>query len=243
MKLIEFISPNDETMRLVSGFSRNSLPYPSTHLIPKWFKDTPKFLPNEPKVDRSGDPNTTVRNCMPFQDLMGAGYHIPLPCDVWIERNDNGNVSVRWALDKLLLFVPHDTIRNKLMPVEVGYEPILFKVINPWIIKTPSNYSCIFQSPYGHDLPFHSVGSLVDTDKHPAQVNIPIMLKKGFSGLIEKGTPFVQVIPFKREEWTSNIKIDDGTMQSKWDYAHTYFFDRYRRFFRSKKVFKCPFHR
>jgi hypothetical protein len=242
MNLIEFISPNEETMGLVSGFTKLSMPQAARNNIPQWFKDTPKFLPNTPKVDRRGDPNTTVRNCMPFLDLLTAGYHIPFPCDVWVER-EGPNTSVRWAQDQLLLFVQHDPIRNNLLPQYEGFDPVLFKVVNPWIVKTPKGYSTIFQQPYGHDLPFLSLNSIVDTDKHPTGVNIPIAFKKGFSGLIPKGTPFVQVIPFKREEWTSGIKIDDGTLKSNWDKAHQSFFDRYRKFFRSKKVFKCPFHR
>jgi hypothetical protein len=242
VKLIEFISPNEDTMKLVSGFDNKSLPFPSKDCIPQWFKDTPKFLPNQPKVDRRGDPNTTVRNCMPFLDLMTAGYHIPFPCDVWIER-EGPNTSVRWAQDQLLLFVQHDSTRNNLLPEIAGHDPVLFKVVNPWIVKTPKGYSTIFQQPYGHDLPFQSLESIVDTDKHPVGVNIPFAFKKGFTGLIPKGTPFIQVIPFKREEWTSNIKIDDGTLKSTWDKAHQSFFDRYRKFFRAKKVFKCPFHR
>jgi len=243
VKLIEFISPNEDTMKLVSGFDNKSLPFPSKDCIPQWFKDTPKFLPDQALVDRHGDPNTTVRSCMPFLDLVTAGYHIPLPCDVWVEREASGNISIRWAQDELLLFTQHDPTRNKLLPQEDGFDPVLFKVVNPWIIKTPKDYSCILQHPYGHDLPFIALSSLVDTDKHPTGINIPIKIKKDFKGLIPRGTPFVQVIPFKREGWQSDISIDNGTLKRKWDKAHQYFFDRYKKFFRSEKTFKCPFHR
>ena len=241
MKLIEFISPDKETMALVSGFSHNSLPHAAKENIPDWYKATPKFIPNESKIDSYGDPNTTVRNCMPFLDLMTAGYHLPLPCDVWIERKGD-YTSIKWSQDELKLFTPHDVVRSTTIPIEEGYDKVEFKIINPWIVRTPKGYSTIFQSPFGHDIPFKSVPAIVDTDEFPLPVNIPIMIKKNFEGFIPKGTPFVQVIPFKREEWTSGISIDDGTLKNKWNNAQQNFFDRYRKFFRSKKVFKCPFH-
>jgi hypothetical protein len=237
MELIEFLTPDEKTLKLIAG----SYPYPANQKIPQWFLDTPKFIPDAPKVDRMGDPLTTIRSCVPFMDLMTAGYHIPLPCDVWVHR-EGDTTSVRWSQDELTLVIPHDPIRNKLMPTSEAYEHILFKIANPWIIRTPKNYSSIVQHPYGHDLPFESIASIVDTDKFPIPINIPIRFKKNFQGLIPKGTPFIQVIPFKREEWKSNMSYDDGQLESIWYKAHSYFFDRYRRFFRAKKTFKCPFH-
>ena len=32
---------------------------------------------------------------------------------------------------------------------------------------------------------------------------IPFFIKKGFEGIIPKGTPFAQLIPFRKETWVS----------------------------------------
>jgi hypothetical protein len=36
--------------------------------------------------------------------------------------------------------------------------------------------------------------------------NLPFFLKEGFEGIIPKGTPIAQIIPFKRESW--NLQKD-----------------------------------
>jgi hypothetical protein len=52
---------------------------------------------------------------------------------------------------------------------------------------------------------------VVDTDAYPLVVLFPFMMKNTFEGVIEKGTPVVQIIPFKREDWKKRIydKISD----------------------------------
>lgn len=240
MPKIEFIAKDQETFDHIKNF----LPYPSKKNIPAWFKTTPKFLPEEPKVDKFGNPNTTVRNCMPFLDLMAAGYHLPLPCDVSIKTDKSGKTFIYWSNGNISLFSEHDYRRNTTIPSDLEYDIVRFKIVNPWIVKTEKEYSCIFQSPYMHDIPFEAVSAIVDTDKHPIPVNIPIKIKKNFNGIIPKGTPFVQVIPFKREEWESSVSVDDGSLNTIWNnVVLNFIFDRYKKFFRSKKVFKCPFHK
>jgi hypothetical protein len=55
------------------------------------------------------------------------------------------------------------------------------------------------------DLPFYSLGAVVDTDSHPVPVNFPFFVKKNFTGLLPAGTPIIQAIPFKREDWEMSI--------------------------------------
>jgi hypothetical protein len=50
----------------------------------------------------------------------------------------------------------------------------------------------------------------VDTDKHSLQINFPIVINGDkypvLETLIKKGTPYVQIIPFKRDSWKMNLK-------------------------------------
>lgn len=224
-------------------------PYPAKQKYPEWLKKMPMFFSNV-KVDEFGDPLETVKKCMPFHDAMTAGYHIPLPCDVWVDRQNN-NFNIQWAADRIDLVSKHYPQQMDSSKIEDDYEKILFKWKNPWIVKTPKNWSCLFIQPLHQDnVPFKGFTGLVDTDKFPRPVNIPFVIKKNFEGLIPKGTPFIQVIPFKRDSFISSFSFDDGTYLNAWNKAKTVFFDRYKKFFRQPKQFldesespksKCPF--
>ena len=39
------------------------------------------------------------------------------------------------------------------------------------------------------------------------EINVPFVIKNNFSGIIERGTPMFQVIPFKREKWDSKFDV------------------------------------
>jgi hypothetical protein len=61
-----------------------------------------------------------------------------------------------------------------------------------------------------------------------------------FEGLIPKGTPIAQVIPFKREDWQMKIGskeelIEQNNITQK---LQTKFFDRYKSMFWTKKEYK-----
>jgi len=184
--------------------------------------------------------------------MMSAGYHIPLCSDVWVDNNGPNNLSFKWSWELGDIVTLQKPDQHQTYPVSLGGYPSVFKWVNQWIVKTPPGWSCLFVHPQHHEeLPFRCLSAMVDTDKHPTPVNFPFFLRKGFSGLIPKDTPIIQVIPFKRESFTATCGWDEeGILKKTWDKAHTVFFDRYSRFFRSTKEFKevetktkasCPF--
>jgi len=61
-----------------------------------------------------------------------------------------------------------------------------------------------------NDLPFYSVSAIVDTDKFPTRDPYAFFIKRGFKGIIHRGTPMLQVIPFKREDWSMSIVEPNG---------------------------------
>ena len=70
----------------------------------------------------------------------------------------------------------------------------------------PDGYSGLIVHPLNRlDLPFFTISGTVDFDTfyYPKVTNIPFYIKKGFSGIIPKGTPMFQIIPVKREHWES----------------------------------------
>jgi hypothetical protein len=240
---IKFLAQKKELLEFLEK------PFVAKKITPEWLKKMGSFHPSDIKVDEMGDPLTTVKKCMPFNDARTAGYFIPLPCDVYVERKPQ--LHIKWSSDQIELIGTHQNWQFEEYPVPKGYETeVAFKWLNPWIIKTPKNWSCLYTHPIHFDeLPFQSLTGLVDTDKFPYPVNFPFFLKNDFEGLIPKGTPFIQVIPFKREKFISTYSYDDGRYQKLWLKARTVFFDRYKKFFRTPKEFlegeiekpKCPF--
>jgi hypothetical protein len=93
--------------------------------------------------------------------------------------------------------------KNKNLP--------FYKILNPWKIKTPKGYSCLFVSPLNNsDDRFSIIPAIVDTDIFPNEINFPIVINGDkypiLDTIIKKGTPYVQIIPFKRDPWKMTVK-------------------------------------
>jgi hypothetical protein len=88
---------------------------------------------------------------------------------------------------------------------------------------------------------FTILPGIVDTDEYYAPVNFPFVIDDPeFQGLIPKGTPIAQIIPFKRD--TCEIKIGEEqdlrlTIKNI-QKLQTTFFDRYKNMFRQDKNYK-----
>jgi len=219
-------------------------PTPAYNSRPNWYEKMPSYINGKKEVDENGDPTSTMKKCMPLFDMMTAGYHITLPCDIWV-KNDGVNVIFKPSSDDLNLVSGHPKEQYQHYPIDNSYYDFVFKWFNNWIVNTEKGWSCLFVHPYHYDdLPFHTFSGMVDTDKHPTPVNFPFIFKKDFTGLIPKGTPIVQIIPFKREKFVHEYNYDQGFFKKLWDKAHTEFFNRYGKNFRTKKVYQeksCPF--
>ena len=116
---------------------------------------------------------------------------------------------------------------------------VLMKFINPWIIKTPEGWSTIFKNPpneWSNDICL--IEAIVDTDTYHSYVNLPYVWTGNQKGewLIPRGTPLLQVIPFKREETKyeiKNINYDDYMkVQNK---LSSLLYDRYKKLFWHKR--------
>ena len=88
------------------------------------------------------------------------------------------------------------------------------KILNPWTIKTPPGYSCLFVPPLNNcDDRFDIIPGIVDTDCWDIEINFPFVFNgdkyETLETVITRGTPYVQVIPFKRDSWEMKIKTQD----------------------------------
>jgi hypothetical protein len=67
------------------------------------------------------------------------------------------------------------------------------------------------------------------------------MNEKGFEGVLKAGTPMVQVIPFKRDEFISEVYLSDHEYKEKYPKSKINtenFLDSYKKNIWHKKIFR-----
>tara|TARA_R110000787_G_scaffold82_1_gene311 strand:- start:3036 stop:3782 length:747 start_codon:yes stop_codon:yes gene_type:complete len=212
-KIIEFSAPK-EYLNI-----KNTKPISSVLNIPEWYKKIPHTIDQK-----------TVKGCMPFLDTLKAGYILKMPIDFRLQHNVKRNDTRTTRGDSEVEGWNNSFVKslnvNKKNTLEVhpisqlgNSSPIIqknktlpfHKILNPWIIKTPPGYSCLFVPPLNNtDDRFSIIPGIVDTDKFKLQVNFPFVVNGDkypvLDTTIKIGTPYVQVIPFKREGWEMKFK-------------------------------------
>lgn len=220
------------------GTGKDYQPVPASEVIPNWYKNMSSYVNGEKKPSGKGDSSATIKRCMPVFDALTAGYILHTPTDVYVSQK-NGQPWYEWPSWEVLEFHPIEQAPSH--PNNTGHKLGYPKWINPWAIKTPKGYSCLFVPPVHRESTFRILEGIVDTDTYYAQVNFPFVLNNPkFQGLIPAGTPMVQVIPFKRESWSMEFG-DEKSMKETKDIVKTLrtrFFDSYKTFFRHPKEYR-----
>jgi hypothetical protein len=211
-------------------------PQPASKFIPDWYKNMESYIGGNKKPSGDGGTKTTIKRCMPVFDAITAGYIITSPADVYVSIK-NEQQYFEWSSLGLIQFHPIEQA-----PEHPNRKPHAYpKWMNPWAIKTPKGYSVLFTQPMHRESVFNILPGIVDTDTYTAPVNFPMVINDpNFEGLIPKGTPIAQVIPFKREDWRMEIgSIEELKEQhSITQKLQTKFFDRYKSMFWSRKEYK-----
>jgi hypothetical protein len=179
-------------------------PLPAKLALPEWFRRIPA-------VDRSvlsaTNNGLTVKRCMPFLDAMTLGYILPIGATVRLQISEQGRkVDAGWEFDRVMVS-NHGSYQIAGHPL-ADRPPMKFH--NYWTIKTPPGWSCLFVAPLNRPyLPVEILAGVVDTDTYASLINFPFVAT-GCDGvhIVEKGTPLVQVIPFKRCEAELELRKD-----------------------------------
>jgi hypothetical protein len=181
-------------------------PVSAKEVIPKWYKDLSRYsVGDKLSIDSSGGANMGVKACMPFLDSLTSGYIIKLHCDILVEWQDDDNFTMKWTSDMPPLTSRGEAI-GKSIPTTEGYTPFLQAWEIKYCFKVPKGYSVLVTQPFNRlDLPTLATSGIVDADNGIGTGGVPFALKKGFSGIIEAGTPILQMLPFKREDWKKEL--------------------------------------
>lgn len=227
----------------------NSRPKPTKLNIPDWYKEISHDLKQR-----------TIKGCMPFLDTLTTGYILNMPIEYRIKHNvkyeDEQTTQAFAQLEpnsEIYHFTNINTYKNESHPIEqLGMKcPFIqknktmniHKILNPWVIETPPGYSCIFLPPLNNgDDRFSIIPGIVDTDLFPNEINFPFIINGDkypvLDTVIKEGTPYVQVIPFKRESWKMKIETltkNKNLRHSLWSIENIY---RYKNKFWNKKIWR-----
>lgn len=212
-------------------------PKPASKLIPEWYRNTDSYSNGEKKPNGNGGTTATIKRCMPVFDAITSGYIIELPADVFVSIKD-GQQWFEWSDFGLISF---HAVEQALEHPDRKLSLMYPKWSNPWCIETPKGYSTLFVQPFHRQSIFTIFPGIVDTDQYVSPVNFPFTINDPtFEGLIPKGTPIAQVIPFKRDSW--QMELGKEKQLEKWRKVDrllaSKFFDKYKSMFWSKKEYK-----
>jgi len=209
---------------------------PAIELIPDWYKKIPVYLEDNEK-------SLTVKRCMPFFDSLSLGYHMILAQDVYFVVNEN-EILFKSELvpnsSDMAIFKRDKNLTGDMVSPR-GYAKIDFTWLTQVSLGLPEGYSALFTHPLNRfDLPFITLSGVVDGEIELSNGNIPFYIEENFEGIIKKGTPIIQIIPFKRENFSLERK--DGMYNSSKNVAIREKTEEeaypYRKKFRKRKIFK-----
>lgn len=214
------------TVEFIKLYEDNFLePVPAQKVLPVWYSKQPasEYIFKEDK-----NKDLTIKRCIPFLDAMSIGYYLVTTVDHYIEWN-NDIPSIKTGAQNAVS--QHETTQFKEFPIPSSYALPAFKWNNPFLFKTPAGYSTAFSHPNNFlHLPFTSLSGVVDTDTFFNTVNFPFFIKRGFSGLIPKGTPVIQMLPFERGSWQSSTSNASDILKKRHkDISDTFESGRYNQ--------------
>lgn len=196
---IKFVStvPGLETLEDVR-------PVPAREFYPKWWREMPFH------DKQSG--SYTAKSCPAFPDFFSQGFILPMWADTTLEY-DPKTTGYRWEVREGLPYKwdihPNSQFIDHVKKVSFqgSAAQSVFKTESPWKIITPKGYS-VLQVPlfYHFNNDFSVLPGIIKSDSYHGanhQVLVHGENKKSFE--IKRGTPFVQYIPIKREEFELDV--------------------------------------
>ena len=191
-------------------------PEPASMNVPDWYKKQLSYHEND-KTPKNGSQTLTIKKCMAISDAMLSGYVLKAPCDIYIDTTNEEDPVYQMA-NNLTFSRPitgsHEEYQYNEMPIDKDfYVKKLLRVNMIWLVKTMPGYSCMFLNPLlGDKSPLNAIPGVIDTDTFYPVGLFSFLVKKNYKGTIKKGTPLLQVIPFKREDYSHELVQDNDIL-------------------------------
>jgi hypothetical protein len=248
--------PKKITFMPVSELASDVTPTPSSRSIPDWYKKQSKFVSGNVGKLTNGGYDSTVKKCPAISDTLTAGYTLYTPVDIYLNTTGERiiwqeSISSRFlgessSKDTVLGRVPIVGMHSKEQVSEYEFDRELymseiFRIHPQWVVITEPGYSTLFISPMNRDnSPLEAIPGVIDTDTYASNGALSFLVKKGFDGVIKQGTPILQVIPFKREEYEMEIleKPDTKRLEEQSASIRSVFINGYRIKKWVKKIYK-----
>ena len=225
-------------------------PTPARMGVADWWKDMDRYNYDIESEITARFPHrdfSTARSCPALNDAFNFGYILYNPLDAYIDATEEDSIS--WYVPEINLSVMdsddqsyigiHLQKQFKTLKNDSSFHKHALKLNTFFGIRTESGYSSWITHPIGrNDLPFRMLDGIIDTDKHVARFPYGFFIKKGFKGVIKAGTPLIQVIPFRREDFISEIvDSDHERARSESISINLLFTNFYRKFYWTRKKF------
>jgi len=214
-KKIEFVLDPNFTLPI-------NTPIPAASILPNWWKEGESFINKETgylDIDKPELKTAGMKICMPFLDALNSGYFLTTWADIEIIKNDGVEIEYKY-LDKnskeeyihsntdWQLISERKGAIGYTIPRPAGHAHNHMVWNGKWGWKVPKGWSVLVTHPLNQaQLPFTTLSGIVDSDRFVPNGNIPFFLKEGWTGIIEKGTPFAQLIPINRQEWVATSRV------------------------------------
>jgi hypothetical protein len=187
-----------------------STPRPIGKTIPDWYRDADRFARNPEtgqhwQLPDGGGKIPTWKACPAVFDVMGSGYTYCTPCDIEFFEDSAGNIQAQVLDPQHQNFLyARDPLPQFVAPP--GYHARHFAWWPDWALELPAGYSALYTHPLNRfELPFLTTNGIVDNDQAVLPSTMPFFFVQGMTGVLPAGTPYAQIIPFKREHWVAEI--------------------------------------
>tara|TARA_Y100000004_G_scaffold191427_1_gene250211 strand:+ start:514 stop:1266 length:753 start_codon:yes stop_codon:yes gene_type:complete len=181
-------------------------PVPASQMIPEWFTKLKMDLarPEHKPYPIMGDllkkwSSHTIKKCPAVVDYFSEGYIIPLWSDMLIQRRGQDfhfETNHDQGIGSTIEF--HDEAQFGTYPFKRKDLRKAVKFTSPWFFYTPPGWSMLFMPPLLHpNDDFTLFPGIVETDSFH-QVNFPGVWHSEGDRILQRGSAFLHVIPFKR---------------------------------------------
>ena len=220
-------------------------PVPAHTSLPDWFTN---LKPPKEDYKFNEDIVKNIRACAPAVDLINAGYFIPSSVEIKVvEKVVNFKESMTLTSAKHIVYPTRPDLGAPSESAAGVYNETECPVVNEnkkhrnyfmfdseWAIETPPGYSCLVMQPYYHfEKRFNILPAIIDTDKFNKPIPVVGFLTGQKEATIMPGEHLIQVIPFKRDDWSMQIENRPIVNKSKF-----FLWNAYSKLFQGKKVFK-----